>query len=789
MKKRSHAAFFAHALIFLVVLIFAVGCDETQTPAEYQTVTLTYRSAFEYSTDDAIRFSNTVSTDGGYRFAYSYASLPTQTREYDAGIMLIELDTDGTVLHEEKLTEHGDNSADMLFVGERGLYVLGLYNDYESGKTYRGLFRYSFDGTREMSAAIADIRGDNNDLPINGHFLSEYDDGVLLILGDECIFLNDSFEPISEFKLPENAAAAFFAENELWVEYSEDDTAKLGNFSSDGNLITVYTLPEAFCSVPPYYQPASIIEMRDGYLYAWDYDGVFRWKITDDTDDEPIYETVMDFADSWVVGESVRTLSRLCGNEYDEYMIAENYSDAMCGLYRPVSDGEVLTETMILACISPDAELKKSVLEFNKSRLDIRVEIIDYDMYNTADDWNAGRDRLLLDLTTGVLEPDILVLDTGNYKTLCESADGYFINLYTLMTDGEVSPDTIYGCVKNTLEAENGELYGIATEFSLSSLVGKRDVIGSADSWSVAQFLDFAENIEDGEYLMEEISGSNAEKELFGSLIYAPFMRNGKADFCNSEFLRLLEFLKSLPTEEQTYMEHGSSNIGSMYAGEITEDEVYVAPGGENLYFNGKIKLKRYIGISSLRDMLNAAYEFGVENPAELNFIGYPIDDMSDSGVIVKMPCGIYAIPSCTDNAKSAWEFIEQCMLSDVFDPTDEVSYLKYGFKTYKPYTDDYLSMAEGYQVFYTDVGGRIEGKTISDEILSGQGKLCVIDGETIERIRRLFDTAGVPFYYSLDNGGIVNEEISRYLAGYATSEDCANVINSRVGIWLEERK
>lgn len=577
MKKRIFVA----VIVMLIAVIFVSCGAEPEPDSEY--VTMLYRAAFEYPNGDAVeavRFGNTVKIGYGYRFAYSYVCKPTETREYDAGIILAELDSNGETISEQRLIEHGDSSADMLYLGERGLYVIGLYNDTENGGTYRGLFRYSYDGTREASTELISLISANNS-PTDEQFVLEYDGGVILISGKKCVFANDALEYVSSFTLDEKANAAFLGDDdELWIEYSEDGKMLLSSFDADGTVIKTYVLPEAFCSVPPDYSPAVILEMRDGYLYARNSNEIFRWRMpkeTEETDGAAVYDTVMDFTDSGVAGDCVRHVTFICQNDSIEFMLAERekVSSLKCvwRMYRPDPNADLSKiETLTLACVSPTVEMTKAVVDFNKSQTDVRIDIADYSVYNTASERNAGRDRLLLDLTTGVLKPDILFLDTDTYSELCGSTDGYFVNLYTL-ADGEVTRDTICGCVKNTLEAENGELYCISTEFTLSTLAGRRDTIEDSTRWSLAEFLDFANGLSDGEYLMEEISGTNAESELFGSLVYAPFMRNGKADFENSEFLRLLEFLKSLPAEPELYMDYGANNIGDLFAGEISEDE------------------------------------------------------------------------------------------------------------------------------------------------------------------------------------------------------------------------
>ncbi|MBO4931075.1 MAG: hypothetical protein J6I42_02730, partial [Clostridia bacterium] len=63
---------------------------------------------------------------------------------------------------------------------------------------------------------------------------------------------------------------------------------------------------------------------------------------------------------------------------------------------------------------------------------------------------------------------------------------------------------------------------------------------------------------------------------------------------------------------------------------------------------------------------------------------------------------------------------------------------------------------------------------------------------ETAEEIVGWFDDViGLPVRDHVDSevSGIVNEEITAYLAGTKSAADCARVIQSRVSIWLAEHQ
>ncbi|MBQ3707811.1 MAG: hypothetical protein II889_07875 [Clostridia bacterium] len=57
-------------------------------------------------------------------------------------------------------------------------------------------------------------------------------------------------------------------------------------------------------------------------------------------------------------------------------------------------------------------------------------------------------------------------------------------------------------------------------------------------------------------------------------------------------------------------------------------------------------------------------------------------------------------------------------------------------------------------------------------------------------KMEAILDSLGRPLLevWRTDVKGILHEELSAYLAGIGTPEDCAKKIQSRVSIWLAER-
>ena len=190
-------------LIFCMIGGLLAGCGKEEVP-EHRT--MVYRQAFEHLSDGELersKIGNAMKTEKGYRYAYGY-DYRDDDGEYRAGIVLVESDADGNITKEMPLTEYGNNGGDTIVLGERGIYVIGLYYDEAAEDNFRRLFRFSYDGQCEAFADIPTLRGKGgvNDYPKIGRYILETEDGIILIWDRDCIVADDTFTRVSEFKLP-----------------------------------------------------------------------------------------------------------------------------------------------------------------------------------------------------------------------------------------------------------------------------------------------------------------------------------------------------------------------------------------------------------------------------------------------------------------------------------------------------------------------------------------------------------------------------------------------------------
>lgn len=205
-------------------------------------------------------------------------------------------------------------------------------------------------------------------------------------------------------------------------------------------------------------------------------------------------------------------------------------------------------------------------------------------------------------------------------------------------------------------------------------------------------------------------------------------------------------------------------------------------PGGENLYYTGKLKLynNEYGSGSSFRylyEILRLCKEFCT---TDIALIGYPIN--ADIGVDVFYTSTSYSIPAnCTDPAL-AWEFIESILIDSKAVP-DTSS------KAYENMNFQFTALQEPYMTYLETLATMEDiGVSLDEEAreYSGIDKLTV-DEMVVNWMLLLYDTAGYQASVPRDVRNIIKEEMSRYLAGAVTAEVCADATQSRVQLYLDE--
>ena len=762
-------------LLCLTAMLFLAGCGKTENTG---IITGIFAPVTEnILPDSVVRTSGLWPVEDGYACLwYTSPSNPAEGQESDYKLAFTHMDREGSILRELSLPAV---SPDKTYACDSGVYFAAL--DPESGDTM--LIRYSWEGEKTASVSL-DTLGVS--LPQNSHTLlmTETPEGIAYMYGKSCLLLDDQLTETGRITLPGSGLGVYQDGETLWVAYTEKGVKTIAR--TEGSAVAEsFPLPERFEDYSEY-DPTTLIACRDGWLYAWDKHNIIRWQIGTWSDGaEPVVEEYLSFVNSGVSRASIeKILLHPDGNVSLAGYRTDGSNSMYAGLYISQPDRELAEITCLyLITWGIDDDTVEMVHRFNRDNPDLMIVINDYARFDNAEDWRAGYKRMVMDVSNGLVQADMICCTELDSVIACQ-------DLYPLMT-GEVKPEDLWGCIRNTYE-KDGALCSLPREFTLNGLVGKTEYLNGMTGWNMEEMLTWLEALPADVHVLDSFSRDDHYFSLSGWVGYHAFFRDGQADFDSPLYRRYLDYIITLPETRITYSrkEAAALAVNSMLAGGV-ETEI---PEGymENLYQDGTIRLYN-ASLQSLRYYLEL---FTVFHSEDITCIGYPVSE--GSGMVLE-PSALMGIPVNSTNPEKAWEFLEACLLSAGEEKTyaHDIDGIQEKFASVKR-----IAMAEwerylGYTYFTRYTGGtqfEKDMKPDGDGRYDGTpGMAVVIDEDLLTGLENLLETAGVNGCggtyrgIPLDMREILWDEEGRYLAGAVTAEECADNIQSRIGIYLAE--
>lgn len=563
----------------------------------------------------------------------------------------------------------------------------------------------------------------------------------------------------------------------LYDRLSLDSTVKSVERHPDGTVYVQYTVRKADVGQNQRFVPidrenkamgdalelptdlqADVFFFGEGYtVYYANDNGIYGYN-----EGDAVGTMVMDFQNS-DISPQLDTIIALDA----EHFLLSYYDKINWGqknsIFTKVGDVDLTQITVLeVATNSTDDELYRYATRFNQSHKDIRIVITNYSQYNTEEDPYAGNFRLATDILNGLYKPDMLFDQyvASGYRAIIEQ--DLFLDLTPyLEKDTKLPLSELYNCVINTYQ-KDGKIFALPTHISASPIIANKSMVGDRDGWTVEEMLDFLESLPSGVLYMNGLCQKNAAGYLLGDQGYNTFINweNGKCSFDSDTFIRFLKYIKTLPVEKTT--KKREELIAATRNGEIVAENT------------------AYLDWASF--MHNKIY-FGEDN---ISYVGRPTKD-GKNGVTLSTYENLYTILADSEYPDECWEFIRDTVL-DVNTFTEEGDFvglpmLRSTLQEMKEYYKDTLFM-----VYYTgsmSYGGiyEIEERDDAEYYRFTDG-----DWEEIENMLDSIGTSIVSYALPEDVEAIIDEELSTYLSGANTAEDCAKVIQSRVKLYLNEQ-
>jgi len=232
----------------------------------------------------------------------------------------------------------------------------------------------------------------------------------------------------------------------------------------------------------------------------------------------------------------------------------------------------------------------------------------------------------------------------------------------------------------------------------------------------------------------------------------------GKCSFDSDTFVQMLEFANTMPNES-----------------EIVFDES--APSTPEKIQSAQLLLTN----ANISDV--ASYQMYQSMYGEpITFIGYPTQ--SGTGSAITSGEVLLAMSSKSKNKEAAWEFIRGFLTSDYQNSTDIWS-----FPILKTALDAKFKTAMTPEYYEDENGNQVEQIKTSWGYNDFNVDIYAATQEDVDAVMKLIN--GVDSVYEMDNNmySIISEESAAFFAGQKNAKEVADVIQSRIQIYVNENR
>lgn len=528
----------------------------------------------------------------------------------------------------------------------------------------------------------------------------------------------------------------------------------------------------------------SIFPGDDAYDFYYTYNNnIYGYTAKTDTKEKLVDWLACDVDTNNMSGYAMLSDSRVAGLLQDWNTDPTTYQLVL--LHRVDASEIKEKKVLTLACMYLDWNLRSMIVEYNKTNDEYRINVVDYSEYATDDDYNAGVTKLTTEIISGSV-PDIFL--TSNLPIDKYAAKGVIADLNTFMDGGSgLSRDYFVPQVMSALE-KDGKLYELPTSFSVQTAYALSSIASQYDTWNVAAVQDAMTQLQEGATVFSNGWTKNTALSNCLSRNLSAFVdwTTGKCEFDSEAFQQLLAFCNSFPAETSD----GDGAIAYASSADIAVDDAMWDSDATRIT-NGK-QLMSTIGMYSFDSYIWNVYAIR----DKITFTGYPTEDGSGSSFELQMPM---AISSVTKYPDAAWDFV--CSIIKKMNTIDENNYY-YGFPISQAAFDAEMTdiMTEQYQLDENGEQVDWDGDGEPDKAIRGSYEtmengetvykdVYALTQEDIDQILGVINSTRSVYDYDQEILDIITDEVAAYFAGDKDVQTTANMIQSRVNLYVQEQR
>lgn len=621
-----------------------------------------------------------------------------------------------------------------------------MMSDSEDDEIY--LVKYDSEGNEiykvDLTVDFADEDG-----YVSANSLTVTDDGTPIICLENGIYSYDestsSFKALLSGELASNYRYSQMHKGfggKLFISNYGDNGIELRSFDPENGKVGDPS------SVVSGYVDVSFFGGNGYDLYMSKADGIYGLDMAKDTATK-----LLDFVDSDIEAtSSVDRAVAISDAEFVALLSDSDYNYFVARLTKVPADQVKDKKILTMGGYYIDYDIRRQAFEFNKNNPEFKIKFVDYSTYDENGDYGTGIEKMNMDIVSGNT-PDIIIL-SDSMPVSSYINKGLFADVSSYINkDPELSNELFLSNVMDAIRTGD-KLYQIVPSFYVGTVVMKTRFTDGKDVLSIKDCKDLMDKMgvkADAAFGIMPRDGFLEQGLSFSGDNYIDW-ENKKCNFDSDSFIEFLEFAKSFP-------ESYPDSIWDDY-----KDTLYL----ENSALFGIVNIGGFRTYSYIRDI-----QFG----EDVSFVGYPNDLGINNSVI--MPFSRIAISSQSQYKDAAWEFVKSFLSEEYQDS------LEYSFPIRKS-SFEKLGEASTHKQFYMDGDKKVE---YDDSYYIGGQEVVArpLTNEDVVEVTNFIKSLNLLADSNSNVNNIIFEEASAFFSGQKSAKEVADIIQSRLSIYVNE--
>ncbi len=535
----------------------------------------------------------------------------------------------------------------------------------------------------------------------------------------------------------------------------------MGKMNISALDLTQKKFTDTYSNLPPNCYNAKISASSNGGVLINGNEALFEYDLETQT-----YEELLNWLDCDMNPDYVQSVYGMESGDvlvyYEEWT---NNVPSLILLKKTAASEVVKKEVLTIGCMGLSQDLQSAVVDFNKSNEQYRIEVNDYTAlidWSIADEnaYTDARTRFLNDLITGN-GPDLFLASDVNLSQFVEKGIVEDLTPY-LESSQVINRDDLFESVLNAMTID-GVLCSIPSNFNVSALAGRTSELGDREGWTVDELMDYLAQYPDAQWLSYANPNLVLQYSLMFDIDSYINWETGECSFDTPEFKKVLELAASYYGIEPDYE--------TSLPKQLANHEV----------------LMDALGVSTITDYQVTKLMFG----EPITVIGFPTAD-GEGGVAASVNSSL-CINASSEHKDVAWTFIEsmlteEALCNSMFMWGIPINKNVFGVQLEEAMTPTYETDMEGNQVL-DENGNPIEISTHSYGWEDVTFDIYAATQEEADEMMDMINRIDTLANYDEQLMNIVFEEAESYFAGQKSVDEVADIIQSRVKIYVNESR